>query len=134
MATAVLDQTLSDTLIEQLGCGAPMQHFEHHVIEVAIMKFVADAPELGALAGASVPAIEEVAVGRRRQSAPGTVDAKSTTEPGQAVLAARTLGIHPPRVSIAVEVLIELQALIDLPDVARRLPRRCHSASVHRLR
>ena len=29
MATAILDQAVSDTLIEQLGCGAPMQHFPH---------------------------------------------------------------------------------------------------------
>ena len=29
MATAVLDQTVSDTLIEQLGGGAPMQYFPH---------------------------------------------------------------------------------------------------------
>ena len=102
---------------------------KHHVIEVAIMKFVADAPELGALSGASVPAIEEITVGRSLQPAPGAVDTKSTTEPSQAVFAARTLGVHPARISIAVEVLIELQALVDLPDVTRRRPRRSHSTS-----
>ena len=108
----------------------PSRIGKHHVIEVAIMKFVADAPELDALSGASVPAIEEVAVARSRQSAPATVAAKSTAKVGKAVFASRTLGVHPSWVSIAVKVLIELQALIDLPDVARRLPRRCHSDSL----
>ena len=93
------------------------------------MKFAGDASELGALSRASVSVKKVIAVFRGLQSAPDTVDAKSTTELVQAVFAARTLGIHPARVSIAIEMLIELQALIDLPDVARRLARRSHSNS-----
>ena len=81
---------------------------KHDVVEIAMMKFVGDTPELGALSATSVPAEEVISVGRSRQSSPDAVDTECTTEPTQAVLAACTLGIHPSRVFIAVEVFVKL--------------------------
>ena len=60
MAAAVLDQTVSDTGIEQLGGGAPMKHFPHRrasfLVERAVMiaQFDHRQPEDGrkALSGA----------------------------------------------------------------------------------